>query len=77
MTTDLDDIVSTTLGLEPEELTDTLTRGTDGAWDSLSHLRLITALEQQYAMRFTMDEIQSIDTLGKLRQVVSEKLEQS
>ena len=33
-------------------------------WDSLAHLRLITAVEAEYGVRLSMQQIQSIQSLG-------------
>jgi len=39
-------------------------------WDSLAHLRLITAIEAEYGIRLTMQQIQGIQSLGDLEAVV-------
>ena len=43
------------------------------AWDSLNHLRLITAVEQEFSVKFTMSEIESIKTMAALQSLVSER----
>jgi acyl carrier protein len=39
-------------------------------WDSLAHLRLITAVEAEYGIRLTMQQIQGIQSLRDLIAVV-------
>ena len=42
------------------------------AWDSLSHLRLITAVESEFSVRLTMSQIRSIQCLGDIVDAVGE-----
>lgn len=35
-------------------------------WDSLNHLRLITAVESEFNIRLSMNQIQAIECLGDL-----------
>jgi len=46
-------------------------RDASPAWDSLGHLRLITALEEEFGTRFTMKEVGELDRFGKLRDRLS------
>lgn len=43
-----------------------------GAWDSLNHLKLITAIEDAFSVRLTMQQIQEIATLEDLVKSVSQ-----
>lgn len=40
-------------------------------WDSLAHLRLITAVEAEYGIRFSMQQIQNLGKLGDLEAIVT------
>ena len=40
-------------------------------WDSLAHLRLITAVEAEYGIRLSMQQIQNVRSLGDLEAAVS------
>jgi len=42
-------------------------------WDSLAHLRLVTAIEQEFGIRFTMEEVERITTLGAFDELVKER----
>jgi len=42
-------------------------------WDSLAHLRLVTAIEQEFGIRFTMAEVEGITTLGEFDELVTER----
>ena len=43
-------------------------------WDSLNHLRLITAVEKEFNVKFTMSEIESIKTMATLQSLVDERV---
>jgi acyl carrier protein len=39
-------------------------------WDSVAHVKIILSLEEQFAIRFTEDEVSSIQTVGELLDAV-------
>ncbi len=41
-------------------------------WDSLNHLRLITAVEREFNVRLSMGQIQGIERLGDLHSYVEQ-----
>lgn len=65
-------LVADATGITQTEITPALSRHEDDRWDSLSHLRLITALEESFSIRLTMEEIEAIATLEDLIRVVSQ-----
>ncbi len=66
----LDKIIIEVLDLDDGELSDELTPESAEYWDSLSHLRLVTAVEQAFSIKLSMEEIQSIESVADLRAVV-------
>ena len=66
----LRNIVADTLGLDADAVTAATSRDSEPAWDSLNHLRLITAIEEAYGVKLTMAQIQDITTAGDLAAVV-------
>jgi acyl carrier protein len=40
-------------------------------WDSLNHMRLITAIEVELGVRLTMGQIQEVQTLGDFEKLVA------
>jgi acyl carrier protein len=42
-------------------------------WDSLTHVDLILAIEQEFKIRFTTGEISSLRSVGQLAALVSRK----
>lgn len=73
----LDRIIAEILDLDDDGLNDDLTPETAEYWDSLNHLRLITAVEQAFGIKLTMDEIQSIGSVGELRETVRRHVKSS
>jgi acyl carrier protein len=59
-------ILGDVLGLEADEIGDDLSRETSDQWDSLSHLRIVTAIEQEFGVTLTMDEINGADSFERL-----------
>jgi acyl carrier protein len=51
---------------EPFEFSDALGRETLQAWDSLGHIRLIAATEEAFNVRFTIEEIESLTSVGRM-----------
>ena len=70
----IEEIISGVLKLSITEITnDVMMKDTD-AWDSLSHMSLILALEEAYAIEFSMDEIVSMVSVLSIRENVKNKL---
>ena len=65
------DILGDIFDLEPEEISADLTHEDVPLWDSLNHLKLITAVEQAYSIQFSMSDVQSIDSIGKLETAIA------
>ena len=61
------EILNDVYDLEPEEISDAMTPDDVSLWDSLNHLKLITAVEQTFDIQFSMDTVQGIDSIGKLQ----------
>lgn len=59
-------IVADTLGIDPTAVTLQTSREDEPAWDSLNHLRLVSAVEEAFGVKLTMAEIQEIATAGEL-----------
>lgn len=44
------------------------------AWDSLSHMNLVVALEMKYKIRFALGELQKLKNVGQLAALIEQKL---
>ncbi|MBA3562402.1 MAG: acyl carrier protein [Gammaproteobacteria bacterium] len=66
----VEQIIAEVFEVDESSLSDDLTPETVDRWDSLNHFRLITALEQAFRIKLSMREIQSLESIGKIREVV-------
>ena len=64
------EVVTDIFEIDESEVADQLTPDMVDLWDSLSQLRLVTSLEQEFDIQFSMEEIESIDTIGRLKELV-------
>ncbi|MFA6729656.1 MAG: acyl carrier protein [Eubacteriales bacterium] len=42
-------------------------------WDSLSHITLIAAVEDEFKMRFNMKEVSTMKNIGEMAAIISER----
>lgn len=68
------DIVAQILEVNPEKLQEDTTTETLPEWDSLNHWSVISALEDEYGIEFTMDEATEFKNLGHIYIILMQKL---
>lgn len=72
MNEQLRSVIADALALDTEDVTPELNRDSDAAdWDSMGHLRLITAVEETFTIRLTMSEIEGIRSAADLDECVA------
>jgi acyl carrier protein len=64
-------LVGDVLELDPEQVDAGAGRDSLAAWDSLAHLRIIGAVEEEFAVRFTMQEIGEIASLADIERSIA------
>ncbi len=67
-------IIKTVFNLSVDEISDDASPDTVDAWDSLSHMNLITALEEEFNIEFEPDEILDMMNYKLILNVLSSKL---
>jgi acyl carrier protein len=67
------EIVAELFDLPPAAVDDALTPEDVELWDSMNHLRLVSAVEEEFQIKLSMQEIESIRSLGALRALVEER----
>ena len=70
---EITDIFEEVMDLEDVALTDDTTANDIEEWDSLSHIRLIIAIERSFGIKFTNAEIESLKKFGDLVALVGRK----
>jgi acyl carrier protein len=66
------EIVAELFDLEPAAVDDGLTPEDVELWDSMNHLRLVSAVEEEFQIKLSMQEIESIRSLAVLRALVEQ-----
>lgn len=69
----LSHIVVDVLRVNQEEVVDSLDMEETGTWDSLSHMQLIAALEEEFGIELTADEIVSMRSVGEIKRVLDRR----
>jgi acyl carrier protein len=70
---DLPTIVAEVLNLPSTSITDSSGPETVLEWDSLAHMRLVTKIEEAYGVRFDLDEIIQMESVGKIKVLLEKK----
>ncbi len=74
MKTKLREILATAIDLDLDELTDTSSPDNTPEWDSFAHMSMVAAMEEEFKITLTLDEVISMLTLPKIEEVISQKL---
>ncbi len=67
----LDNLIVEILELDRDRLTDDLTPDEIEVWDSLTHLRMITAIEEAFGITLPMRDVMEMTSLSKIREIVA------
>lgn len=66
-------ILTETLQIPRDQVTDDLAMQDVGSWDSLKHMELIVALEQGFGIDFSFEEIVEMTSVGEIKRVLRGK----
>ena len=66
-------LVAETLRLPPESIVETLDMQASATWDSLTHMELIAAIEDTFAVELSADDIVAMTSVGRIRDVLRAK----
>lgn len=67
------EIVAELFELDPAAVDDALTPEDVELWDSMNHLRLVSAVEEEFRIKLSMQEIESIRSLAALRALIEQR----
>lgn len=73
----LKQIVSRVLNIGINRINEKVSRNSTEEWDSFNHLLLISEIEKELKVKFTMIEVEQIKTFKELQEVVSKKRKQN
>ena len=54
-------------------VTETTTSADIDDWDSLEHINLVAAVEQEFGMKFTMGQVVSMKNVGEMVDIILQK----
>ncbi|MCK5359844.1 MAG: acyl carrier protein [Gammaproteobacteria bacterium] len=64
-------IVADVLNLDEDEINGELSPERAEYWDSMAHLTMVTAIEEECGVKFTMDDVQAIECVDDIYQIVN------
>lgn len=67
-------VIADVLGLSAEAVDDDASPDTIVAWDSVKHLSLVLALEQELDVEFDPDEVETMTSVGAIVDAVDRKV---
>jgi acyl carrier protein len=70
----LTNIFRTLFNQDDLELRDNLTAKDVPGWDSFNHVNLIILIEEEFGVRFTTEEVSSMQQVGDLKKLLDQKL---
>jgi acyl carrier protein len=73
MKSKIKDIMSAVFEVNASDIPDTANTSNVENWDSLNHMNLVVALEQEFNITFDDEEIVQITSLDTIEKVVSRK----
>ena len=66
-------ILAGILEVEPGQITDGFGPDSCQNWDSLGNLRIITALEREFALKFTWEEISAMTDFTRIGEIIARR----
>tara|TARA_B100000900_G_C19995341_1_gene479528 strand:- start:84 stop:311 length:228 start_codon:yes stop_codon:yes gene_type:complete len=71
----LEQILCDVLRLKKNQLNDDLSMEKVENWDSLKHMDLITSMEDELKIKFSMDEIVIMKDIKTIKKIINKKIE--
>lgn len=69
----LNNILSTLLGLNENQIADELSMENVEAWDSLMNMELIVSIEKTFQIELTFDEISLMNNVGAIKEILTKR----
>ena len=66
-----EDIISKILLLEKDQIDDSISREDLEEWDSMTHLALVSELEQAFDIILSDDDVTEIKTIGDVKKILN------
>jgi len=66
----VNEVISKTFGISPNEITDELEYQSIPEWDSVSHLVLVTELEAAYGITIDMEDVLTMGSVAQIKELL-------
>ncbi|WP_205509628.1 acyl carrier protein [Longitalea arenae] len=66
----LQEVIAKAFGITPNEITDELEYQSIPEWDSVSHLVLVTELENAYSITIEMEDVLTMGSVPKIKELL-------
>lgn len=70
----LEDVFQSVFGEPALELRDDMTAADIDGWDSVAHINLMFAIEEQFGVRFAGNELAEFENIGALKQYLARRI---
>jgi acyl carrier protein len=67
-------VFAAVLNIQPADIKESTSPDTVGSWDSLKHMQLVVALEQEFNVQFDDQEMLEMHNYGLISAIVKDKL---
>jgi acyl carrier protein len=67
----IESVFAETLGIAPSLVSDALAYNSIKEWDSIAHMALITALEDNYGIMIETEDVIDMSSVAKARQILA------
>jgi acyl carrier protein len=67
----LQDVFSEALGIDAERVVDSLEYNTVKEWDSVAHMVLVAALEENYDIMLETDDVIDMSSVARAREILA------
>jgi acyl carrier protein len=71
----LTEVFRTIFNIPDLALRDDLTAADVPGWDSFNHVNLVIAIEMEFGVTFTTDEISALQNVGDMKRLLQQKLQ--
>jgi acyl carrier protein len=67
-------VIADVLALDTKAINESTIKDSTASWDSLNHINLIVALEQEFQVSFDVSEIESMQSYSDILETLDRKL---
>jgi acyl carrier protein len=71
----IDEVIAQVFNVKQADLNDEISMDNVSYWDSLRNMELIAAIEDNFSIELSFEEISDMTTVGKVREIVSKKIQ--